>query len=76
MSNGAQYKHQTNKHARMHILWLRMASICHKHGMPKYSKYDSHKGGPILDSPEQELVVNLLSTQEQKIILKKIQNMF
>jgi len=44
--------YHTNKHARMHILWLRMASICHKHGMLKYSKYDSHKGGTILGSLE------------------------
>jgi len=37
--------------------------------MPKYNKYDSHEGGPILGSLEQYLLVNLLAPQEQKIIL-------
>jgi hypothetical protein len=45
--------------------------------MPKYSKYDSHKGGLTLDSLEQEVVVKLLSIPSgEKIILKQIQNMF
>lgn len=34
---------------------------CHKHGMPKYSKYDSHKGRPILDFVEQELELTIPS---------------
>lgn len=73
MPNGVQNMHQTNKHACIHAHSVAQNG---QHGMLKYSRYDSHKGGPILDFLEQELEVNLLSPQEQQIILKQIQNMF